>query len=209
MKIAFAYWENRIAPVFDTAQQILIIDTLDGYQDQDKKNLQLDEHPLRKALFLAELGINILVCGAISKQMYSLVAAYGIDIIPFVAGELSDVIKACLSGDLKHERFSMPGCCARGKQRSGRRQGMYVEGFNMNNKGQRGAGMGAGRGSGQGAGRGQGRNTTGRGRMGGPLSAGPAGNCLCPVCGHQQPHERGAPCVTLQCPKCGAAMVRA
>ncbi len=68
-------------------------------------------------------------------------------------------------------------------------------------------GMGQGRGGG-GGGAGAGSGQGGRGRMGGPLAAGPAGTCVCPSCGHIQPHQRGAPCTGVACPKCGAMMTR-
>jgi len=65
------------------------------------------------------------------------------------------------------------------------------------------AGMGAGSGFGRGS-NGQG----GRGRMGGPASAGPSGYCICPKCGHKEEHLRGQPCYQKRCPKCGAIMAR-
>lgn len=48
----------------------------------------------------------------------------------------------------------------------------------------------------------------GRGRMGGPSAAGPGGVCVCPKCGHKEPHAAGQPCSRKSCPKCGAAMTR-
>jgi len=51
---------------------------------------------------------------------------------------------------------------------------------------------------------GQGR---GRGRMGG-FGAGPAGTCVCPKCGHREPKIIGQPCLSKNCPKCGAPMTR-
>ena len=48
----------------------------------------------------------------------------------------------------------------------------------------------------------------GRGRMGGPFSAGPGGNCVCPKCGHKESHAAGQPCNQKTCPKCGTAMTR-
>jgi len=45
---------------------------------------------------------------------------------------------------------------------------------------------------GAGMGRGFGRGP--RGRMNGPIAAGPGGACICPKCGHQGSHGRGQPC---------------
>jgi len=45
----------------------------------------------------------------------------------------------------------------------------------------------------------------GRGRGSG---LGPGGECICPNCGYTTPHERGVPCMTKKCPKCGSTMVR-
>jgi hypothetical protein len=65
--------------------------------------------------------------------------------------------------------------------------------------GPRGTGPVAGGPRGQGLGRGQGA----RARF-----AGPGGVCVCPNCGHEQPHQAGVPCPQVKCPQCGAAMVR-
>ena len=40
------------------------------------------------------------------------------------------------------------------------------------------------------------------------LGLGPVGNLACPDCGMVIPHQRGVPCFTVNCPKCGAIMVR-
>ncbi|HAB53874.1 MAG: hypothetical protein A2Y03_10660 [Omnitrophica WOR_2 bacterium GWF2_38_59] len=33
-------------------------------------------------------------------------------------------------------------------------------------------------------------------------------NCFCPNCGERVPHQRGVPCNSVKCPKCGANMAR-
>jgi len=71
----------------------------------------------------------------------------------------------------------------------------------------RGDGTGP-RGTGAGGGMGQGRGGRGAGRMGGSQAAGPDGACLCPQCGHREPHQRGVPCIQRTCPSCGTAMIR-
>jgi predicted Fe-Mo cluster-binding NifX family protein len=156
--------------------------------------------PIRKALRLAELGVGTLVCGAISSSLHAIVASYGIRVIPFVAGDLGEVIRAWLRGGLKGGSFAMPGCWGRGRGRRGVICGVNEEGYHMNGRGRGGTGSGGGRG--------RGRGGPGQGRMGGPLRGGAGGSCLCPNCGHREPHQTGVPCLRQACPKCGTAMTR-
>ena len=59
--------------------------------------------------------------------------------------------------------------------------------------------------------RGDGTGPIGRGRrgQGGGFGLGPTGDCICPNCGHREPHQLGVPCYSRKCPKCGAPMTRA
>ena len=47
----------------------------------------------------------------------------------------------------------------------------------------------------------------GQGAGGEPQGDGGADVCVCPECGAEAPHEKGAPCAEQECPECGAAMV--
>jgi predicted Fe-Mo cluster-binding NifX family protein len=208
-RAAFAVWNHRIAPVFDVARQVRVVVAESGrIVSETEESLPNDGGSLR-VLRLSELGVDTLVCGAISRSMQVMVAAYGIRMVPFVAGDLRQIIAAWLSGELDNEMFAMPGCWARDRGQGRRRGGAGQEGYPMKGKGQGGMGMGGGRGQGRGGrGQGQGRGGRGLGRMGGPKAAGPAGECVCPQCGHKEPHMRGIPCIEQQCPMCGAAMAR-
>jgi hypothetical protein len=58
-------------------------------------------------------------------------------------------------------------------------------------------------------GRGVGRGGRGQGRGGGNKpGSGPGGNCVCPSCGHKEPHQAGQRCIDRNCPKCGTKMIR-
>ena len=210
MRAAFAVWNHRIAPVFDVARQIHLVVAESGRIVNEIDESLPDDGGSGKVLLLTELGVDTLVCGAISRSMQVMVAAYGIRTVPFVAGDLRQIISAWLSGELEKTMFAMPGCCARDRGLTRRIRDTKEEGYQVNGKGKGGMGSGGGQGRGRG-GRGggsQGRGGPGLGRMGGPKAAGPAGECVCPKCGHREPHMRGIPCVQQQCPKCGAAMSR-
>lgn len=199
MKVAFSQWENRIAPVFDTARQIRLVEVDSGEVVGETQEILPYELPVQNVLRLVELTVGTLVCGAISRPLRELVTAYGIRVIPFVAGELKEVVEAWLRGGLRGADFAMPGCFERGRHRvRGKR---HVEGEEHLPTGKIYGVRGPGRGYGQGR---DGRNS---GRRGGVGHAGIGGVCVCPVCGQRQPNGRGTPCVDRRCPRCGAAMI--
>jgi len=132
-KTAFAYWENRIAPVFDTARDIHIVEVESGKIIKGELVRLSDTMPSVRALRLAELGIDTLVCGAISGVMLKLVEAYGIKVVSFVAGDKQDVIQAWISGGIHDGFFCMPGCGHGHRHRHGNMQGPGDAGSVMNN----------------------------------------------------------------------------
>ena len=200
MKAAFPFWENRIAPVFDSARQICIVEVESGRIVQEGREPLTGDLPVQKALHLTELGVTTLVCGAISRPLQEMLTGCGIRVVPFITGDLSEVIRAWISGKFNRSAFAMPGCLG---GRCSRLGGLHSIGGKENIM----IGMGqGGRGMGGGQGRGQGGRRAGRG--GGPLAAGPDGSCVCPQCGRKEPHQRGLPCFERKCPNCGAVMVR-
>jgi len=119
MKAAFALWKNRMAPVFDTALTIRVIEADPDGSVQDTRERLSEEAPLRRVLHLRELGVEILICGAISRPLRQLVASYGIQVVPFIGGEQQDVVSAWLRGDHELAEFTMPGCRGQGRRRRG------------------------------------------------------------------------------------------
>lgn len=162
---AFAHAENRIAPVFDTAREVRVV-VAEGGQILSEATERLPQNlPLMKALRLVELGVGTLICGGISRELHGVLHAYGIHVIPFVAGELPATLTAWLNGTLEGRDFAMPGTYGRGRGR-------------------------------------------GRGGKGGFSAQGDRGMCVCPTCGHAEPHHQGMPCVEQICPKCGTPLTR-
>ena len=117
MRIAVPIWEDRISPVLDTASRLLIIE-VEKQHEASRFETTLDEQDLYRRCFrIQNLGVDLLICGAISRPYFRRLMATGIDIISGISGQLEDVLKAYLKGTLSHSRFSMPGCSGDGFRR--------------------------------------------------------------------------------------------
>ena len=191
-RVALSCWDNRIAPVFDVARHLKIVDIQSHRIHREWQAEICGELPVQKVSALVEKDVSTLVCGAVSKPLYVLLMSFGIRVIPFIAGDLATVIRAYLDGTIEQQGLAMPGFCRRGQSWYQGYSGLYEENVFMN-KGRRGMGQGQ-----------QGR---GRGRMGG-AGGGMGGYCVCPQCGYREKHERGVPCSQKQCPSCGTSMIR-
>ena len=111
MKIAFAVWDGRISPVFDVARQIIILEIENGRIISKSKEALAEEDPVEKAGKLARLQIKTLVCGGISRPLAGMLAVYGIQTIPFIAGDLEQTIEAFMAGALPNPILGIQGCC--------------------------------------------------------------------------------------------------
>ena len=131
MKIALPIWNGRISPLFDTARDLLVIEAQDGMEIARSRQA-LDGSLLpQRAARLAERRVEVLLCGAISRPMAGMLAASGIKVVPFVAGDVEEVVAAYLAGRFQEQRFAMPGCCGRGFRFRGSRwhgQGIHKRG---------------------------------------------------------------------------------
>ncbi len=122
VRIGISIWQGRISPVFDTAQQLLIID-IDNQKEVNRKEEMLKETlmPLRASV-IANLNINVLICGAISRELADMLSSMGIRVLPFISGNMDTILMAYLENRLDSRQFLMPGCCCqRRRWRRGRR----------------------------------------------------------------------------------------
>ncbi len=109
MKIAVPIWENRISPVLDAASRLLIIE-IEDQREAFRFETLLDEHDTyRRCLRIQGLGIDTMICGAISCPFLRLLMASDIKIIYGISGITEEVLEAYFEGTLNHERFLMPG----------------------------------------------------------------------------------------------------
>ena len=203
MKTAFAYWDNRIAPVFDTARQIHVVEAESGRIVAETQEALADDLPVQKALRLVELGVGTLVCGAISRPLHAMVAAYGIQVIPFVAGDLREVIQAWLSGRSRRRRLCHARLLRAGSRPSPGIGRAWTSGGTRHERKRTRRRNGCRRRTGARRGRGgPGLWSHGRSR---PAAGARRLSAVCPKCGHREAaRARQCPASSARCPKCGS-----
>jgi predicted Fe-Mo cluster-binding NifX family protein len=122
MKIALSVWKDCVSTVFDAADQLLVVEKDgDGALKRSTIRLNATDGPAR-AMQLKQMGINVLICGAISRPQETTISASGIAVYPFVRGPITEVIAAYESGRLHTAAFALPGCYGRGMGQGRRRK---------------------------------------------------------------------------------------
>ena len=108
MKVAIPDWQGRVSPVFDVAEQVALVD-LDNGEVDDRHMVSLGTTtPHQRARQLVELGVDVVVCGAISWPLEVLLIANRIRVISLICGGVTEVVRAFRDGTLQDEQFAMP-----------------------------------------------------------------------------------------------------
>ncbi len=106
--------------MFDVAERLLVVNIANGREVSRHEELITETVVSCRAARLAELGVDILVCGAVSRPLEEMISAAGIQMVPWRCGAVENVLQALVSGQLKEEAHLMPGCCSRRRQGRGR-----------------------------------------------------------------------------------------
>jgi predicted Fe-Mo cluster-binding NifX family protein len=121
-RVAISTWKGRVAPLFDVARNALVLH-VSGSAVVDRTRETLDpSDPLQRARRLAELGVNVLVCGAVSETLRRILESQGVEVIAFVSGSLHEVTGAYLAGELPCPSYAMPGTSAKVRGEHGTRR---------------------------------------------------------------------------------------
>ena len=122
MKIAIPIWNDYVSSVFDFAHELLLIDTENGCETS-RTEVSIDiRRPPDRVVKLEQLGVEVLICGAISQSLANMVRASGINIMPYVTGKVGDVLQAYCAGQLEQTQFAMPGQWPGARKGFGRRR---------------------------------------------------------------------------------------
>ncbi|MDY7110171.1 MAG: NifB/NifX family molybdenum-iron cluster-binding protein [Planctomycetota bacterium] len=120
MRIALPIWEDRISPVFDVAAHVLIVDA-DRQTERSRQERRLTAGaPHERVETLLAWGVDVLICGAISRVIEQLLRARQVRVVSRICGDVDEVLAAFLADGLEAPRFRLPGCTS--ARRGGRRR---------------------------------------------------------------------------------------
>ena len=121
MKVAIPEWQGRVSPVFDVSTHLLVADVEDA-RVVDQNAVRLDSEGLHaRVAEVTRVGVEVLICGAISWPLEVTLLGSGIDVIPHTCGEVQQVLASFAANRLDQNAFLMPGCCGRRRRFRGQR----------------------------------------------------------------------------------------
>jgi predicted Fe-Mo cluster-binding NifX family protein len=110
MNIAIPVWEEKVSPVFDTATRLRILQVKDRQEVSRFESIIEEQEFSRRCSRIRDLSVDLLICGAISRQFYRKLTSSGVRVIPWISGRAEEVLEAYLEGNLFCAKFLMPGC---------------------------------------------------------------------------------------------------
>jgi predicted Fe-Mo cluster-binding NifX family protein len=118
MKVAITCWQGRVSPVLDVASKALLF-TLEGDRETMRQEVSIEgTGAMHRAQHLLRLGVNTVICGAVSRPLELALGSVGVEVIAHVCGQIDEVLKAFINERLDEDAYLMPGCCGH-RKRSG------------------------------------------------------------------------------------------
>ncbi len=122
MRVAVTVWEDTVSTVCDFSSRLLVFDVT-GDEVKKRSFIPFETGIMPERVNQLEaLGVEVLLCGAISRPLERMIRASGVKVIPCLRGSIEEVIGAYLDGGLSDARFILPGfgpgaICVRGRRR--------------------------------------------------------------------------------------------
>jgi len=120
MKTAIPIVGTWVSPRFDCGAALLVAEINDGVVTSRQVLPDAASNALQRVARLRELGVDLVVCGAITGFLLRHLAANAIRVFPWVSGEASEVLDALARGELAAR---LPGAAGPGKGRGRGRWG--------------------------------------------------------------------------------------
>ncbi len=122
MKIAIPIWNGLVSNVFDFSHSLLLVDIQNGRETNRSEISLAAESVPQRASRLKSLGVDVLICGAISRPLMYMLKGSGIEVLPYVKGRVDELLQAYMTGQLGQQQFILPGFWSGARKGFGRRR---------------------------------------------------------------------------------------
>jgi predicted Fe-Mo cluster-binding NifX family protein len=101
MKMAIPVFNGRVAPVFDWAHTLIVIE-LDRMKELQRQRMSIGHlSAAARPQHLREMGVDVLICGGISTQLLGLLEHCQIRVFPWLVGEVEQVLGEIAPSDMQ------------------------------------------------------------------------------------------------------------
>lgn len=109
MYLGMTVWGDRVSPVFEAAQSILLVE-LDS-ETTAGNHLQIFNVSSCSMIheLLVEQQVQVIICGAICRRSRLQLELMGVRVIGFISGKVEQILD-CYVHDRDVSAFVMPGC---------------------------------------------------------------------------------------------------
>jgi predicted Fe-Mo cluster-binding NifX family protein len=109
VKIAITVWGNRVSPVFNSANTLMIA-RVEDFKIIDREFTEFNpESTSQIPSDLSNLQVDVLFCGAITDVQAKEIEKAGTKLISFIAGDADEMIVSLLANPHRVSDFLMPG----------------------------------------------------------------------------------------------------
>ncbi|MFH1418170.1 MAG: NifB/NifX family molybdenum-iron cluster-binding protein [Planctomycetota bacterium] len=116
-------WAGRVSPVFDVAKQLLVVTIAEGRESSREQAAIEETQMLARVKRVTQLGVDVLICGAISGTLEAMLVSAGVRVLPHTCGAVEEILQAFASGRLPDKKYAMPGCCGQRRRFQARHRG--------------------------------------------------------------------------------------
>lgn len=109
MKVALPVWQGQVSSVFDFAHKLLVIELGNGGEKGRQEIVLVEQSGPERAAMLKQLGVGVLICGAISRPLAEMINGSGIQVLPFVKGSTEQIMNAYKTDQLSQPQYTLPG----------------------------------------------------------------------------------------------------
>ena len=109
MKIAVPVWDQRVSPVLDTADRVLIYEVEGSTITPCGEVFLGQSETVERARIISEAA-DVLVCAALSQPLESCLAGYDVDVRGWLMGDPRGLVEIVAYGNDPGSEWYMPGC---------------------------------------------------------------------------------------------------